>query len=186
MLPSDFPNGPNSEPRLVQSATEAEPTTPLNVTSVGPCYENDCPLSSTHSEQNAGSPKIIESYFSSTPHVNATHKKMEPSQSFGGQFHKEVQSEKTGSEGTSARNELENSDSRNKEFSFDICEERNKSVPKLKPPLLVKNKAKRDEKKRQNQGDNIKVYRPGMILLKGYISLMDQVTSFLPHLCTVD
>ncbi|KAL8458748.1 hypothetical protein ACS0TY_036309 [Phlomoides rotata] len=175
LLSSDFPHRPSSEPRLVQSATEAEPTTPLNVTSVSPCYENYSPLSSTPSEQNAGGLKIIESYFSSTPHVNSSHKKKEPSQSTGGQFHKEVQSGKTESEGTSARNELENSDSQNKEFSFDICEERNKSLPKLKTSLLVKNKAIRDEKKRQNQGDNIQVVRPGMMLLKGYVSIMDQV-----------
>lgn len=188
LLSSNHPHGPSYKPRgvgivsptdgnikLVQSPPEAEPTTPLNVTSVSPCYDNDYPLSSTPSEQNSGSPYIIESYFSSTPHADARHKKKESSQNMGGQFHKEVQTGKTESQGTGA-NELENSDSRNKAFSFDIYEERNKSVVRLKAPIHIKNKVMRDEKNRLKQGDNIQVVRPGMILLKGYISLMDQVT----------
>ncbi|GFP99512.1 alpha-ketoglutarate-dependent dioxygenase alkb [Phtheirospermum japonicum] len=77
---------------------------------------------------------------------------------------------KSNSEGTSKEVESEKSDSQGNVFSFDICVERNTAILKLKPSLLEINR----ETKRRGPGD-IKTLRPGMILLKGYISLKDQV-----------
>ncbi|KAG8380193.1 hypothetical protein BUALT_Bualt07G0168000 [Buddleja alternifolia] len=82
---------------------------------------------------------------------------------------REIQSGKSASEKTSGNMEFENSE------SFDICEERNRNVVKLKAPLLATNRAKRHEAKRLRKRDNIKILRPGMILLKGYLPLIDQV-----------
>ncbi|KAI3512223.1 hypothetical protein L1887_19516 [Cichorium endivia] len=46
---------------------------------------------------------------------------------------------------------------------------------KLKTSLLVNNREKRNQIKRIVQGPNIYILRPGMVLLKGYMSLDDQV-----------
>ena len=66
---------------------------------------------------------------------------------------------------------------------FDICPVKTGKVVTLKAPLHVQNKMKRNEAKRQMEGPNIKVLRSGMLLLKSYISLPDQVllraTSFI-------
>ncbi|KAK6124699.1 hypothetical protein DH2020_041554 [Rehmannia glutinosa] len=92
-----------------------------------------------------------------------------------GQVPQEFQRGKCTSEVTGGKGEYEKSDFQQYGFSFDICEERDKNIPKLKTPLLVKNRAMRSEMKRQAQGVNIQTFRSGMILLKGYISLKDQV-----------
>ncbi|GAA0139963.1 DNA metabolism protein [Lithospermum erythrorhizon] len=57
---------------------------------------------------------------------------------------------------------------------FDICNVKAATV-KLKPALHVKNREKRLENKRSSEGPYIKILRPGMVLLKHYISAADQV-----------
>ncbi|PON43568.1 Alkylated DNA repair protein AlkB [Parasponia andersonii] len=57
---------------------------------------------------------------------------------------------------------------------FDICPTKAGSV-KLKPPLLAKNRERRNETKRVMEGPNGSVIRPGMVILKSHISLSDQV-----------
>ncbi|CDO97817.1 unnamed protein product [Coffea canephora] len=58
-------------------------------------------------------------------------------------------------------------------FHFDICP--SGSVIKLKAPLHLMNREKRNETKRNTSGLCITSLRPGMILLKNYISFNDQV-----------
>lgn len=56
---------------------------------------------------------------------------------------------------------------------FDICTpKQGGSIPRLKPPLFKGNREKRKEQNQIGKGDQL---RPGMIHLKGYISLTDQV-----------
>ncbi|KVH99880.1 Oxoglutarate/iron-dependent dioxygenase [Cynara cardunculus var. scolymus] len=56
---------------------------------------------------------------------------------------------------------------------FDICPR--SSVIKIKPPLHVINKEKRNQLKRSVEGQNFKILRPGMVLMKGYISCDEQI-----------
>ncbi|GER28364.1 2-oxoglutarate-dependent dioxygenase family protein [Striga asiatica] len=76
---------------------------------------------------------------------------------------------------TSGKVEFEKSDSQENGFPFDICLERDMTIPKLKCSLFDKNRITRSELKRREQGDYVKILRPGMIILKGYILLEDQV-----------
>ncbi|KAL0419070.1 UNVERIFIED_CONTAM: hypothetical protein Sradi_1320500 [Sesamum radiatum] len=201
-LKSDYPYGPSAEllgagiasdvgsPKLVQNVAIAEDQMPkpLDLPFVTrPGYDNDFPSLSAHSELSARTIKMTQAQdvkednrTTYTPLVDMVHKKEKPSQTTGpgfqvGQFSPEVQSGKSTTEGIIGKGEYENSDFQPKGFSFDICEERSRSVVKLKAPLHVKNRAMRNEMKRHIVGDNIKIFRPGMILIKGYLSLMDQV-----------
>lgn len=57
--------------------------------------------------------------------------------------------------------------------SFDICPpKQGGSIPRLKPTLFEQNREKRKENNQISKGDQL---RPGMIHLKGYISLTDQI-----------
>lgn len=57
--------------------------------------------------------------------------------------------------------------------SFDICPpKKGGSIPRLKPTLFKQNREKREENNQISKGDQL---RPGMIHLKGYISLTDQI-----------
>ncbi|EOY27333.1 2-oxoglutarate-dependent dioxygenase family protein, putative isoform 1 [Theobroma cacao] len=58
---------------------------------------------------------------------------------------------------------------------FDICLSKAGTPVMLKPSLLVKNREKRNEIKRSMEGQNGIVLRSGMVLLKKYLSLSDQV-----------
>ncbi|KAI3826090.1 hypothetical protein L1987_00132 [Smallanthus sonchifolius] len=58
---------------------------------------------------------------------------------------------------------------------FDICPMRVSSVIKLKAPLHVMNREKRNQNKQSIKGQNIIILGPGMVLLKGYISSVDQI-----------
>ncbi|KAF3451992.1 hypothetical protein FNV43_RR08088 [Rhamnella rubrinervis] len=58
---------------------------------------------------------------------------------------------------------------------FDICPPKTSIPIVLKPPLLVKNRERRNEIKRSVEAQNGFVLRSGMVLLKGCISLDDQV-----------
>ncbi|XWS20031.1 hypothetical protein CRYUN_Cryun31cG0066400 [Craigia yunnanensis] len=58
---------------------------------------------------------------------------------------------------------------------FDICLAKTGTPVMLKPSLLVKNREKRNETKRSMEGQNGNVLRSGMVLLKKYLSLSDQV-----------
>ncbi|KAL3528558.1 hypothetical protein ACH5RR_007880 [Cinchona calisaya] len=60
-------------------------------------------------------------------------------------------------------------------FRYDICPQRSGSIVRLKSPLYVKNREKRNETKRNIGGLCITRLRPGMVLLKQYISFDDQV-----------
>ncbi|KAG8380196.1 hypothetical protein BUALT_Bualt07G0168300 [Buddleja alternifolia] len=144
-------------------------------------YATAFPSLSSHSGSSATSIEIVQSgdakeenrtpsHFSCTPPVDATRKENKAFQTLGSASQeREIQSGKSASEKTSGNMEFENSE------SFDICEERNRNVVKLKAPLLATNRAKRNEAKRLMERDNIKILRPGMILLKGYLPLVDQV-----------
>ncbi|KAK1411779.1 hypothetical protein QVD17_32506 [Tagetes erecta] len=59
---------------------------------------------------------------------------------------------------------------------FDICQKGVSSVIKLKPPLHKINRDIRNQNKQSMKGKNIIFLRPGMVLMKGYISFDDQVS----------
>ncbi|XP_041001344.1 uncharacterized protein LOC121247077 [Juglans microcarpa x Juglans regia] len=59
--------------------------------------------------------------------------------------------------------------------AFDICPPRASTSVVLKPPLLVKNRNRRNEIKRSMEGQTGTVLRSGMVLLKSHISSSDQV-----------
>lgn len=58
---------------------------------------------------------------------------------------------------------------------FDICPPKTSNLVVLKPPLLVKNRERRNETKRIMEAQNASVLRSGMVLLKRYLPLNDQV-----------
>ena len=58
---------------------------------------------------------------------------------------------------------------------FDICLNKIGTPVMLKPSLLAKNREKRNEIKRSTEGQKGDVLRSGMVLLKKYLSLSDQV-----------
>jgi hypothetical protein len=58
---------------------------------------------------------------------------------------------------------------------FDICLPKTGTTLKLKPSLLVKNREKRNDVRRAADGVNGRILRSGMVLLKNYLSLHDQV-----------
>ncbi|XP_027904998.1 uncharacterized protein LOC114164497 isoform X1 [Vigna unguiculata] len=59
------------------------------------------------------------------------------------------------------------------EGGFDICPRKQPGSVVLKPPLLVQNREKRRSGSSNNNGNGLSL-RPGMVLLKGYLSLNDQ------------
>lgn len=59
--------------------------------------------------------------------------------------------------------------------SFDLCPTKSEKTVMLKPSLLVQNREKRNEIKSSLEGQNGDVLRAGMVLLKSYISVSDQV-----------
>ncbi|KAL8263374.1 hypothetical protein R6Q59_024723 [Mikania micrantha] len=78
--------------------------------------------------------------------------------------------------GNKSQNDDDDDDGRLKNPVFDICPKRVSTVPKLNPPLHLLSKEKRNQKKQSLKGPNIIILRPGMILLKGYISSDDQIS----------
>ena len=58
---------------------------------------------------------------------------------------------------------------------YDICHKSVSKAVKLKPPMAVINREKRNQLNRSKQGQNIIMLRPGMVLMKGYIPFNDQV-----------
>lgn len=68
---------------------------------------------------------------------------------------------------------------------YDICPARAEKLVKLKPPLHTQNRAKRNEAKRSMEGTCINVLRSGMILLKSYISIDNQVL-LCAHFCPLN
>ncbi|PIN09560.1 DNA oxidative demethylase [Handroanthus impetiginosus] len=197
MSTSGCPHGPSSEAHGVgnispnvgsskqeQSVPEDQTPKSLDLPSVAsPGYDNDFPSLSTHSEVNATTIQVTMTIqMTQSPDVeeencSVSHKNKE-NIDFGfqdGRSPQVVQTEKHVFEGTSGNIEYENSGLHHKGFSFDICEETNSKVVKLKSSLFVKNKAIRNEAKRRMEGNKIRIQRPGMILLKDYLSLKDQV-----------
>lgn len=63
---------------------------------------------------------------------------------------------------------------------FDICVPQVGTPVMLKPSLLVKNREKRNEEKRSLEEHNWRILRPGMVLLKSYLSISDQVYGYIP------
>lgn len=86
-------------------------------------------------------------------------------------------------EKTSHIGRSESSDSPSMMVPFDICVEKTGTPFKLKSPLLVQNREKRNENKRSMEGLNISELRPGMVLLKRYISCGDQVLLYVLFFC---
>ncbi|XP_034210030.1 uncharacterized protein LOC117623233 isoform X2 [Prunus dulcis] len=68
---------------------------------------------------------------------------------------------------------------RNPELSehpaFDLCPTKSGSCVTLNPPLLVQNRERRNEMKRSKEKQNGSVLQPGMVLLKGFLSLSEQI-----------
>ncbi|KAL3839218.1 hypothetical protein ACJIZ3_023809 [Penstemon smallii] len=183
------PNVGNS--RLVQNVPKAEDQTPKQVdlhSVMVPDLGDDFPSLSTCSKSSAKSIRSIQSTCgdeenSSSSTISCrvlddvTPIKKEPSLigSSGfqdGRFSQEVD---IGSEGSRGNGEFDKSDGQQKEHSYDICLKRTANVVKLKSPLFAMNREKRNEMKRLTEGENIKILRPGMVLLKGYLPLTDQV-----------
>lgn len=144
---------------------------------VGPSCDERSVFSSTTSD------RCSPSHFSGTPPVNTTYRKeASPNTHSGfqdGQFPRDVHEGKGASEERKYKGELPNLDDQNKVPTFDICLKSNGSV-KLKSPLLAQNRAIRNDKKRQESGGSIVMLRPGLFLLKGHLSLLDQVNIFAP------
>lgn len=62
---------------------------------------------------------------------------------------------------------------------FDIClSSSSHGIPVLNASLLAKNREKRSQMKRSKEGLCGNVLRPGMVLLKSYLSIDDQVLEF--------
>lgn len=160
---------------VVQNVPGTEPKS-LNAPSTGPCYGTPFPSLSTNSELD-----VVRTGMCSQSRDQGVENRCPadiistPLQTVGGQISQEAQSGKISSEGTSGKTKLDKADSQDNGASFDICNERDGKVPILKKPLHITNKALRNEKRRMER-DNIQTLRPGMILLKGYLSLTDQVT----------
>ncbi|KAK7338224.1 hypothetical protein VNO77_18826 [Canavalia gladiata] len=57
---------------------------------------------------------------------------------------------------------------------FDICPPKQGGGVVLKPPLLVKNREKRNEMKGKGSSSDGKVLRPGMVVMKGYLAASEQ------------
>ncbi|KAI7733728.1 hypothetical protein M8C21_002948 [Ambrosia artemisiifolia] len=75
------------------------------------------------------------------------------------------------------KSQKDDDNERSKHPVFDICRPKSSSsVPKLKPPLHVMNREKRNQSKQSMKGENIKILGPGMVLMKGYISTDDQIS----------
>ncbi|CAA2985867.1 uncharacterized protein LOC111404405 [Olea europaea var. sylvestris] len=136
----------------------------------------------THQEQlrGAGKESFSLPHLGGTSPVDASYTKKGPSQSSvsdskESHFGQETQSRTSATENTVGDGRPNDSDSLQKGYSFDICVEKIGSFVKLQPPLLVKNREKKNEMKRRTEGENIKVLRPGVVLLKCYLPLMDQV-----------
>ncbi|KAL6585223.1 hypothetical protein OROMI_004512 [Orobanche minor] len=163
------------------SESEIQTPEPFVPSGVGLGYGHNFPSSPTHYGSYARTVHMYqlrdqdEENQSVTPLVDATNKKENSQTPDSGQTPQGFQGGNSTSEGTSGKVEFENSDSRESGFSFDICVKRNRSIPKLKSSLLHQNRATRSELKRHAEGENIKILRPGMILLKGYISFKDQI-----------
>lgn len=187
-LTSENPSGHNSEsfdslnvsPNdgnlkvVVQNVSGTEPKS-LNAPSTGPYYGIPFPSLSTNSELDVVRTGMCsQSRDQDVENRSPADIISTPLQTVGGQFSPEAQSGKTSSEGTSGKTKLDKPDSQDNEAPFDICKEKDCKVVMLKPSLLQRNKELRDEKRRM-QGDNIQTLRPGMILLKGYLSPTDQV-----------
>lgn len=93
---------------------------------------------------------------------------------FGKRLSEEInQSEQSSKEQASNGDNSENHDQLH--IGFDICQARAGNVFRLNTPLHVKNKERRNEIKRSMEVQNIKILSDGMVLLKGFISLLDQV-----------
>lgn len=69
---------------------------------------------------------------------------------------------------------------------FDICPPKTTCSIVLKPPLLAKNRERRNEIKRNMEGQNGRVLRSGMVLLKSCISLNEQVLPFALYSCSLN
>ncbi|CAH9145590.1 unnamed protein product [Cuscuta epithymum] len=65
--------------------------------------------------------------------------------------------------------------SENLSVGFDICRKNTRNVVKLKPSLLAMNRGKRNETRRNMDGQNIEILCDGMVLLRKFIPLLDQV-----------
>lgn len=171
----------DGNPRRVQHVFEEEEQTSnlMDLPHVGNIDDNYFPSRLANPEINART-QHEDNGSACTPLLDATQKVKVLSQIMesgveDSKSPQEVESGKSNSDGTESKGGFEHSDVQIKGFSFDICEKRDKNVFKLNTPLHIKNKAARNEMKQRMQGDNIKVLRPGMVLLKGYISMTDQV-----------
>ncbi|KAL6560014.1 hypothetical protein OROGR_005131 [Orobanche gracilis] len=174
-------NNENSESISNVSEAEIQTPEPFVPSGVGLGYGHDFRSLPTHYRSYARTGHMYqlrdqdEENESVTPLVDATNKKENSRTPDSGQTPQGFQGGNSSSEGTSGKVEFENSDFQENGFLFDICLNRNRSIPKLKSSLLQQNRASRSELKRRAEGENIKILRPGMILLKGYISLKDQI-----------
>ncbi|KAK9058860.1 hypothetical protein SSX86_023704 [Deinandra increscens subsp. villosa] len=74
------------------------------------------------------------------------------------------------------KSQKDNDNERISHHVFDICPKKVCSAIKLKTPLHVKNKERRNQMKQATSGDNMKILRSGMVLMKGYISSNDQIS----------
>ncbi|CAI9767095.1 unnamed protein product [Fraxinus pennsylvanica] len=128
----------------------------------------------------AGKESFSSPHLSGISSVDASYTMKGPSQSGvsgskESHFGQETQSKISATENTVGDGRSNDSNSLQKGFSFDICVEKIGNFVKLKPTLLAKNRERRNEMKRRTEGENIKILRPGMVLLKCYLPLMDQV-----------
>lgn len=80
-----------------------------------------------------------------------------------------------GSQNSAGIDDLNRTESQAVIDHFDICLTKTGTPVSLKPSLLIKNRERRNEIKRSTEGQMGNVLRPGMVLLKKYLSLSDQV-----------
>lgn len=97
-----------------------------------------------------------------------------PAQTKGPQFGRSSLN-KTGSEN------IEHSEHPGVIEPFNICSVKTGTSVVLKSPLHSKNREQRKERMRAQEGQKGEVLKPGMVLLKSYISLSDQVLLYDSH-----
>ncbi|KAK9280891.1 hypothetical protein L1049_003782 [Liquidambar formosana] len=123
--------------------------------------------------EGAGNNIMLHLELSCKVHISCLQDESQPSPNFGindGPSQNNGPQDEQASSGDPAGNRNSAMDA-----PFDICLAKSGTTFSLKPSLLVKNREKRNESKRSMEGQKGSILRPGMVLLRSYLSCADQV-----------
>ena len=138
-------------------------------------HENYLPRLSDLSHKGNTKPLLNESQIQTPSKYAVTNM---PSQNKGPQYGKSSFKNPIGT------GKMEHSDHPGLLEPFNICSVKSGTPAVLKPSLLSKNREIRKERKRAEEGQKVEVLKPGMVLLKSYISQSDQVLLYgSPFFC---